>query len=255
MKRKRLSDGKPWQKHEFFASPPWATRTLFEDVMPVATGEKIDRKSVISEPAAGLGHMSEIIAEYADSVFASDIYRYRTARPGEAVNVKTADFLSAEWHGPPSDWIVTNPPFGLSQRFLDRAMDVSLRGVAFLQRMQWLEGQRRYQNIYALHPPSLIAPFAERVPMCEGGWDPDGTTATMYAWFIWVRAGSGRWPPALLAAATLPMFLIPPGRKQEWSKPSDCRLAERFVPGFVPPSPRTGKGRRRRPPIALLAAE
>jgi hypothetical protein len=103
MKRKRLSDGKPWQKHEFFASPPWATRTLFEDVMPVATGGKIDRKSVISEPAAGLGHMSEIIAEYADSVFASDIYRYRTARPGEAVNVKTADFLSAEWHGPPSD--------------------------------------------------------------------------------------------------------------------------------------------------------
>jgi len=74
-------------------------------VMPVATGGKIDRKSVISEPAAGLGHMSEIIAEYADSVFASDIYRYRTARPGEAVNVKTADFLSAEWHGPPSDWI------------------------------------------------------------------------------------------------------------------------------------------------------
>ena len=74
--------------------------------------------------------MSEIIAEYADDVFASDIYRYRTAHPGEAVNVKTADFLSAEWHGPPSDWIVTNPPFGLSQRFLDRAMGVALRGVA-----------------------------------------------------------------------------------------------------------------------------
>jgi len=51
------------------------------------------------------------------------------------------------------------------------------------------------------------------------------------------------------------MFLIPPGRKQEWSKPSDRRLSERFVPGFVPPSRRNGKGRRRQPPIALLAAE
>jgi hypothetical protein len=58
-----------------------------------------------------------------------------------------------------------------------------------------------------------------------------------------------------LAAATLPMSLIPPGRKQEWSKPSDRRLAERFVPGFVPPSRRNGKGRRGKPPIELLGAE
>jgi hypothetical protein len=59
----------------------------------------------------------------------------------------------------------------------------------------------------------------------------------------------------LLPAATLPIFLISPGRKQEWTKPSDRRLADRCVPGFVPPSRRNGKGRRRKPPIELLAAE
>ncbi len=239
MRRPRLSDGEPWQKHELFPAPPWATRTLFEHVVPIAAGESIERDAMIAEPAAGLGHMSDVIAEYADRVFASDIYRY----PCEVSvpEIAVADFLEPSWLGPEADWIVTNPPFRLSRDFLELALVRARRGVAFLQRMQWLEGKQRYRNIYAVNPPALLAPFSERVAMCEGGWDPECATATMYAWFVWVRQ-DGEWPRALTGDATLRTYLIPPGRKEALSRASDAGLAARCVPGFVPPSRRKGKG-------------
>jgi hypothetical protein len=112
--------------------------------------------------------------------------------------------------------------------------------------MQWLEGQHRYRDIFLPRPPALLAPFSERVPMCEGGWDPECGTATMYAWFVWVRE-EGRWPAPLGDQGTLRTYLIPPGRKEAFSRPSDLALAARCVPGFVPPSRlrKTEKERRR----------
>jgi hypothetical protein len=241
-KRPRLSDGAPWQKHELFASPPWATRTLFEQVMPVVLGRRIESGTVIAEPAAGLGHMSEVIGEYTDRVLASDIYHY----PCEVAipRIMVADFLDPSWPGSEIDWIITNPPFGLSHAFLDRALCRARHGVALLQRMQWLEGQHRYRDIFLPRPPALLAPFSERVPMCEGGWDPKCGTATMYAWFIW-RREDGKWPAPLGEQGTLPTYLIPPGRKEAMTSASDAALAARCVPGFFPPSQRRKRGKRR----------
>jgi len=238
MKRKRLSDGAPWQKYELFPAPPWATRSFFAHVVPIVAGAWLDRGLVISEPAAGLGHMSEVIAEYCDNVFASDIYRYPVARPALPPKIEIADFLVEDWRGPASDWIMTNPPFGTSSLFLDRALQRARHGVALFQRTQWLEGQTRYRDVYVPRPPSLIAPFVERVPICEGGWDPRCSTATWYTWFVWMRDKDGRWPPPLRAGAVLPTFLIPPGRRDALTRSSDVALAERCVPGFVPPSQR-----------------
>lgn len=248
MKRRRLEDGEPWQKHELFPAPPWATRTLFEEVLPFVLERGIEREALIAEPAAGLGHMSDVIAEYADRVFAADIFSYPCAV--SVPKIVIADFLEPSWPGPQADWIITNPPFALSAAFLDRALERARHGVAFLQRMQWLEGQRRYRAIYARHPPSLLAPFSERVGMCEGGFDPDCGTATMYAWFVWVRQDGG-WPAPLAGAATLKAYLIPPGRREAYAKASDLGLAARCVPGFVPPSQRGKKDKGHR---ALRAA-
>ena len=78
--------------------------------------------------------------------------------------------------------------------------------------------------------------------MCEGGWDPQCSTATAYAWFVWIKA-AGRWvlPSRFeegrrIDALLLDTMLIPPGQKKALSRPSDALLAARCVPGFVPPS-------------------
>lgn len=82
-------------------------------------------------------------------------------------------------------------------------------------------------------PPSVVAPFVERVPMCLGGYDPDASTATDYAWFIWSEPNRCK----LLVGAdpSFPLQHIPPCRER-LTKREDRALALRCVPGFVPPS-------------------
>lgn len=225
-KRPRLSDAQPWQDFELFPTPPWATRTLFETVFP-AMG--IERPVNVWEPCAGLGHMSEVIGEYVDCVDATDIHDY-----GENFVCGSGDFLT--WpldKATGVDWIVTNPPFGKAAAMAERALSTARVGVAFLLRLQFLETDGRYDFFW--RRPPVMASFTERVPMCEGGYDPRCKSATAYAWFVWERDCSWRRPGA--KNAWIRTLLIPPGRKKALFRPDiDLKLAARCVPGFVPPS-------------------
>jgi hypothetical protein len=50
----------------------------------------------------------------------------------------------------------------------------------------WIaKGVARYERLFSDRPPTAYAPFAERVPIVRGRWDPDASTATSYAWFVW----------------------------------------------------------------------
>jgi hypothetical protein len=239
-KRPRLSDGEDWQKLELFPTPPWATRALVEHVLPRLEVGWLDR---VWDPCAGLGHMSEVLAETAREVVASDFQLYVAAN-GEQPVTRSVNFLVRRavlelgfWGG--VDWIITNPPFGQAHVMLDRAFDSAHAGVAFLCRLQWLEGAERYEAIFRDRPPTLLAPFAERVAMTEGGWDPAAATATAYAWFVWLIEDGFPVPPFGRHAGRpgeLRTLLIPPGRKRALTRESDKRLAARFMPGFTPPS-------------------
>jgi hypothetical protein len=55
---------------DFFPTPPWATRALFERVLPHSGIDKIDSAW---EPACGEGHMLQVIEEYVRKVDGSDI--------------------------------------------------------------------------------------------------------------------------------------------------------------------------------------
>lgn len=78
--------------------------------------------------------------------------------------------------------------------------------------------------------------------MCLGGYDPRGSTATDYAWFIWLQAEERRraakWleiARANMPSGVLPLLLIPPGRRDAYFRASDLELAERRrLPGWHP---------------------
>ena len=202
---------------DFFPTPPWATRALFRHVLPI-----LDVKFVecVWEPACGEGHMATVIAEFTNEpVIATDIFDY-----GYGVN--SIDFLDTT--GPPftrsAQWIVTNPPFRLADQFALRAFDLAHDGVALLLRTQWLEGEERYRSIFRDHPPSLLAPFTERVPMLRGRWDPHASTATAYSWFVWRHGFSPR-----------PPFWIPPGCRRSLTHPDDRRRFARAIELEVSP--------------------
>jgi hypothetical protein len=217
------------QRHEppdaldHFPTPPWATRALFQHVLPSLDIEGIE---TAWEPACAEGLMAEVIAEFTTGqVVASDIFDYGY---GQAPH----DFLHDE---PPliqPEWIITNPPFNLAAEFTLRALNFATVGVAMLVRTNWVEGIGRYESIFRDRPPTLYAPFVERVPMVKGRWDPTASTATAYAWACWRQGEHG---------ATR-MFWIPPGRRRELTRPDDVSrfAAWSLVPSDAPLLDRAG---------------
>src|SRR5262249_34859293 len=96
--------------------------------------------------------------------------------------------------------------------------------VALFARLQWLESAERYVKLFKPHPPTLIAPFTERVPLHKGRWVVNGSTATAYTWIVWVMGT----PPQ-------PLFWIPPGCRKQLSKPDDiARFPAYFEIGKEP---------------------
>lgn len=218
-----------WSGLDIFPTPPWGTRALFHYVLP-ALGLETPRSA--ADPAAGLGHMSETMREFVPRVHATDIFDYR--RFGGRLD-GLVSFVQDGPYPHEVDWIITNPPFGDSARFLYRAFQVARVGVALLVRLNWLEGGTRYREIWSKTVPTGYAWFTGRLPMCIGGYDPEMTTATAYAWFVWVRDETGHFGfrPPLFA----PSFPIPYEAEDALFRSDvDRDLAKLFVPGFVPPS-------------------
>lgn len=195
-----------------FPTPPWATRALMEHVLrPIMVLAAFDRMTVM-EPACNRGHMAGPLGEYFEKVLASDVHDY-----GYGGMIGIRDFL---FPGPlaAADFVITNPPFVLGEEFVNRAFDVpEWRGTAMFVRTQFIEGIGRYERLFGPHPPTVIAPFTERVPLFKGILrDPDKlyfdpasgkwkkpSTATSYSWFVWLRDYAPRapiWiPPCRLA--------------------------------------------------------
>jgi methylase of polypeptide subunit release factors len=197
---------------DYFPTPPWATRALIELVLEPLSIET--RDAVAWEPACGEGHIAEVLSEYFREVMATDIHDYGYG--GHVADFLTCQQLAGIDCADAADWIITNPPFGdKSEAFVLQALDLAQIGVAMFVRLQWLETEGRYERIFSKSPPTLIAFFAERVNLCKGRWDPDGSTATAYIWLVWIKGKKPRAP-----------FWIPPGCRETFARDGDV---ERFT--------------------------
>lgn len=207
---------------EFFPTPPWSARAggeLIGEIDPPQRG----RQWECWEPACGLGHMAHGLAPWFRHVRATDIHDYGC----DLLNF-TCDFLGPEADGfEPVDWIVTNPPFGLAAEFVAAGLRRARRGVAILARSTFFESATRFalffdpgQRLYA------FAPFFERVPMTLGRWDPRASTATAYAWFVWMTpaaAADMSQQTRRLLSLRPEVWPIAPGTRERLTRPADAR--------------------------------
>ena len=185
-----------------FPTPPWATRALLVHVLPRLAPPEPYRLWTVWEPACGRGTMSMVLAEKFANVYPSDVHDY-----GAAPFAEVGSFVGEGCDKivpPPNgvDWIITNPPFKLALEFAERALAEARVGVALLCRLAFMETAARHK-LFERDPYFAVCPFVERVPMVEGRWDQDASTATAYAWFVWTR-------PACPGRAPV-VWPIPPG--------------------------------------------
>lgn len=191
-----------------FPTPPWATRALRKAliVTPLYNTQKLH----VLEPACGRGHMARALGESFRQVTAFDIVDYGYKRA-----LKPRDFRTSNLSRSKFDWVTTNPPFNQAEEFIDLSLYLASEGVAMFVRSTFTESIGRYNRLFSLRPPTVVAQFSERVVLHKGKLSPKGSTATAYCWLIWdVRR------PACHGSTRY--FWIPPCRAQ-LEKASDYR--------------------------------
>lgn len=183
----------PANSADLFPTPPWATRALVEWIS--SQDVRVWEQSVW-EPAAGLGHMSNTLAEFFNTTEASDAYPY-------GHHHWLWDFIADDHRTDQrwvADWIITNPPFKLAEEFCRIAIRRANIGVAMLVRTTFLEGVGRHRDLFSITPPTYVLQFTERVPMHRGRLEERGSTATSYCWLVWIKSDNSqetklRWLP------------------------------------------------------------
>lgn len=168
---------------DYYATPAWVTRALLHHCLPDHWFGK-----QAWEPAAGGGHMVEVLGERFDVVFASDVYE----RTPEIALLDFIAPLNGGWPftrpkpGKDELCIITNPPFSMALDFIQTALEQS-SFVAILGRLALLEGAKRYKELFKDNPPTSVHVFTERVGYLKNG-DPkwsDAAGIAANAWFIW----------------------------------------------------------------------
>lgn len=152
-------------KSDFYPTPPDVTYALL-DFLKLS-----ESKTVIWEPACGECHMVNQIKKMGYNVFGTDI------------NTGT-DFLSCD---PPRDfnWIITNPPFSLSGKFIERCIEFN-KPFALLLKSQYWHAKKRV-SLYRNFTPTWILPLTWR-PDFLFGKRGSGSPLMDVMWCVWDKS-------------------------------------------------------------------
>lgn len=175
----REKDAHLWNRHpeDWYVEPEWCSRRLF-DV------EQFD--DVICDPACGLARILQSAHRVGYLVYGADIVR----RSEWCEEVK--DFFHT---GEVAVNIVSNPPFGVADKFAEHALFIASKKVALLLPTKWMNGAKRgawlettpLRRVWLLGPRPSMPPG----PVIEAGIAPGNGTVD-FAWFVWERGYQGR---------------------------------------------------------------
>lgn len=177
-------------KLDYYATPTVEVINILEEIEP-----NFINKSIL-EPCIGGGHMANGIEEY--------IYKQGYIEKVQLIGTDIRnrgyendiwelycgpeyDFFSDDYPFDDIDWIIMNPPYSVIEPFTIRALDIAKKGIIMLGRLQFLEGEGRFENILKFNPPTDVYVYVDRIQCWKDGLKPEGSSAQAYAWFVWDR--------------------------------------------------------------------
>lgn len=180
-------------RHEFdrYDSPHW-----FVTHLP----KHLNLTGRVGEPCKGGGNISSLLPYFGkvSSVWTNDI----DSRVEADFNLDAADDRAWE-HFPPSDWIVTNPPFNCALPILQNAYNHAKVGVVFFLRLTFIEPTEQRAWWLFEHPRylDLIYPrFKFRKDKEGKDWQTDSVPIAAFVW----RKDTNK----ILGSRTIPVSLI-----------------------------------------------
>lgn len=83
--------------------------------------------------------------------------------------IREEDFLSDDYSYNKVDYVIMNPPFTTIEPFVIRGLEIAEKGLLVFGRLQFLEGQSRYENILKDNPPTDIYVYVDRIKCGKNG--------------------------------------------------------------------------------------
>ena len=170
------------REHERAMGDFYATNPRAVDALEYAG--KLPQSKKIWECAAGQGDLSEALIKRGYEVISTDLYDRGYCESG-------TDFLLTKELLAPC--IFTNPPYALVTEFCSHAINLGADEIYMFLKLQFLEGKRRYNEIYCKNPPAEVLQFIERMSVALNG-SRDGfknSSAIAFCWMIWRKGHHG----------------------------------------------------------------
>lgn len=184
---------------DFYPSPPDVTVALMNFL-------KLSEGTFVWEPASGDGAMARILERYVSEVAATDL-RTESSIYGDG----GFDFLD---HGNGDrialigdpDWIITNPPFNLSEGFIRKALSIT-PNVAMLLKSQYWHAARRLK-LFEECQPAYVLPLTWRPAFLEA---ERGSSPLMdVIWVVWQgKVNATQFLPLVRPRSVVPLDPIP----------------------------------------------
>ena len=168
------------EKNDFYATDPVAIDKL---------KSAINLPQKIWECACGTGCLSERLKDFGHEVVSTDLVDrgYGGVR----------DFLETKELPIDCNCILTNPPYKYALDFIKHSLELlpdTGLSIMFLK-TTFLEGQKRYDELFSKHPPKCVLQFSRRVLCAKNGefqrMMDGGGSAVSYAWFVWQKGYEG----------------------------------------------------------------
>lgn len=157
---------------DFYATPP-------EEVENILEREKL--YGTILDNSCGEGHITRVVKEKypKNTVIATDLVNRGYGLGG-------LDFLDESYPYKTVDTIIMNPPFKYIEEFVNKSLEIADKKIVLFARMQFLESQTRYENIFKDNKPNRIYIYVDRVACAKNGNFDNALSSNMaFAWFVW----------------------------------------------------------------------
>lgn len=157
---------------DFYPTPPEVTDCLLQLL-------KLPQGTVIWEPACGEMDMVTVLQNAGHTVIATDL------KYGQ-------DFPTMP--APECDWIITNPPFSVSDKFIERCVELG-KPFALLLKSQYWHARRRY-DLFWDHPPTYVCPLTWRPDFLFKKPGKRSAPLMDVMWCVWIPGfGNTRYRP------------------------------------------------------------
>ena len=160
----QMIGGNPTEKRsetDFYPTPRDVTEALLKYL-------DLPKTTVIWEPACGEMDMVSVMKEQGYRVIATDLSQGK-------------DFLNEPLHE--CDWIITNPPFSVSDKFIERCAEHG-KPFALLLKSQYWHAKKRY-DLYQRITPSTVCPLTWRPDFLFKKPGKRGAPLMDVMWCIW----------------------------------------------------------------------